>query len=110
MNLNEIRENVMQIIACAQLLEKNYKSKVTILENIYNIVRKNDSPLIRKLEEVIGKYKSSAQISKSYLEQANRVIQYIDDSNSNIDNLTSSLTQLIRDLNIISIQDNDDKI
>lgn len=97
MDLYEIEKQANNIKKYSELLVEQYKSVVKNLNNIYNIVSKKDLFLGKKIFVLIDRYNEMIQvISENYMTSANQILNYIDASNQNLNELVYNVEKSIK--------------
>ncbi len=111
MNMLEFKNCAMTVKNNGQLLIDKYKSIVSILTNIYNILEKKQPDNAKYINDLIERYKDLIKIiSATCIEVSDRVIKYADSFSDNLGELASRINEIVRNIDTQSIKQNIDTL
>lgn len=100
MDLDKIKLKANDIKNYADLLVAQDKAIVGHLTNIYNVVALKDALLAKRISDLIGRYKAMIEsVAEEYTTSANQMVQYVNHTDQNLNDLESNLTYSVKMLN-----------
>ncbi len=98
MDLNQIKTNAEDIKQDIETLTAKYESIIDSLTILYKVFLNKDETISNQINNLIKRYHSMIQdILDGYVTSANQIIKYVESSNQNIDELTTSLSNISKE-------------
>ncbi|HAB66870.1 MAG TPA: hypothetical protein DCE23_05840 [Firmicutes bacterium] len=98
MNFMEAEKQANNLKVYAESLVSQYKIIISCLNNLNHIIVNKDSNLARRINELVGKYDEMISVvSNSYKDSSNRILDYVDSSRHNLDELTANVAHTTRE-------------
>lgn len=100
MDLERIEKQAMNIKSYSEQLINQYKSIVSSLNRVYTIVVRQDPEMSRILNSLIERYNDMiAIVSNTYISSADRILEYVDNSNRNLNELAINIANSVKIFN-----------
>lgn len=100
MDLERIEKQAMNIKSYSEQLINQYRSIVSSLNRVYGIVVRQDSDMARILNGLIERYNDMiAIVSNTYISSADRILEYVDNSNRSLNELSINIANSVKIFN-----------
>ncbi len=103
MNLNEFEDESIKIRHISEMTFDQYKVIIPSLLRIGDIISKENFSLAKKIYNIAERYDEIVMnFSQKYVDSSEAILDYINSTNRNIEELTINVSNLIKEINTTS--------